>query len=289
MDFLDEILSKSKKIEETTNFDSNNFKKFYLNKNKPVVLKGYGHDWAAKEKWTLDFLADLEVESPVSLEIGANNQKETNFVRENLKTYIESIIKNEYRDKKDIAYLTLFNIFDRFPHLKDDVDLSILTKFTKRNNIYAWIGPEGTITGLHYDSLNNLLAQVMGRKLVVLVAPKDNKNMYISDKFELGATSSEVDINNYDESKHPKFKEVKFFSVVLRPGDVLFIPKKWWHYVKSLDTSISISNFGAFLPDILFTQTFESFLYSLHCRGYYKKGNCTCHRVVDGKVLSKFN
>lgn len=289
MDVLNQILSKSKPIEETVDFDAQRFKKHYLNKNRPVVLKGYGNNWVAKEKWTLDFLANLEVKNPVSLEIGANNQKETNFVKENLKTYIESIIKEEHKDKKDRAYLTLFNIFDRFPHLKEDVDLSILTQFTRKNNIYAWIGPEGTVTGLHYDSLNNLLAQVKGRKQVVLVAPKDNKNMYISDKFELGATSSGVDINNYDESKHPKFKDVDFFSTILEPGDVLFIPKKWWHYVKSLDTSISISNFGALLFDVLFTETIESIQYSLHCRGYYKKGNCTCHKELDGKVLSKFN
>jgi len=59
--------------------------------------------------------------------------------------------------------------------------------------------------------------------------------------------------------------------------------------VKSLDTSISISNFGALLSDVIFTNNIERILYSLHCRGYYKKNNCTCHRIVDGEVLSKFS
>ena len=34
---------------------------------------------------------------------------------------------------------------------------------------------------------------------------------------------------------------VFLWQVTLAPGDVLFVPKKWWHYVQSLDTSISIN------------------------------------------------
>jgi len=288
MDILQEVLSKSSSIEQTTNFDSNNFKKNYLNKKKPVLLKGYGNNWKAKSKWTLDFLSSLESDKNVSLEIGANNQNETNFVKQNLSEYINSLKNEESKNKKDRAYLTLFNIFDKFPFLKQDLDLSIFTKYTKKNDIFAWIGPEGTVTGFHYDSLHNLLAQVKGKKLVILISPKDNKNMYVSEKFEYGAISSQIDINNYNEDKFPKFRNAQCYSVILEPGDVIYIPKGWWHYVRSLETSISISNFGAFLSDVIITKPKERILYSLHCRGYYKKDNCTCHMVVDGKIVSKF-
>lgn len=288
MDILEQVLAKSKSIPKITDFESGNFKKNYLDKSVPVVLKGYGNTWAAKNKWSLDFLSGLDNSSSVSLEIGANNQNETNFVKQNLSTYIKSIKESELNKEKEPAYLTLFNIFDRFPELKKDIDLSIFTQYTKKNDVFAWIGPKGTVTGFHYDSLNNVLAQVMGKKLVILVSPKLSKNMYVSEKFEYGAISSQVDLNNYNEAKHPKFKDVEFLSVVLEPGDALFIPKKWWHYVRSLETSISISNFGALLKDILITDPFERIQFGLHCRGYYKKNNCTCHKVIDGKVVSKF-
>lgn len=289
MDIMEEIISKSKAIKKITDFDSKNFKNNYFKKGIPVVLKGYGNNWPARTKWTLDYLESLETEKPVSLEIGANNQNETNFVQQNLNSYIKSIKEGELNEDKNPAYLTLFSIFERFPHLQEDIDLSIFTKHTKKNNIFCWIGPKGTITGFHYDSLNNLLTQVMGEKLVIIASPKQKKNMYVSDKFELAAVSSEVDINNYNKEKHPRIQDVDFFSVVLEPGDALFIPRNWWHYVRSLNTSISISNFGALLKDVLITEPIEMIQYSLHCRGYYKKlNNCTCHMIVDGKVVNKF-
>lgn len=287
---MDEIVSKSKSIYETTNFDSKEFKKQHLNKGVPVVLKGYGNNWPAIEKWSLDYLSSLETEKQVSLEIGSINQTETNFVKQNLSSYIKNIKEGELNNDKAPAYLTLFSIFERFPFLKEDIDLSIFTKHTRKNNVFGWIGPKGTVTGFHQDSLNNVLAQVMGKKLVILASPKQSKSMYISDKYELAAVSSEVDINNCSLEKHPKIKDVDFFSVVLEPGDALFIPRKWWHYVRSLETSISISNFGALLRDILITEPIEWVEYRLHCRGYYGKlDNCTCHMIKNGKVVSKFN
>lgn len=40
---------------------------------------------------------------------------------------------------------------------------------------------------------------------------------------------------------HPDFSEAPFVEAILGPGDMLFIPKKWWHYVRSLTTSISVN------------------------------------------------
>jgi hypothetical protein len=38
------------------------------------------------------------------------------------------------------------------------------------------------------------------------------------------------------------FKGVKSCrKIILEPGDVLFVPHKWWHYVENLDTAVSIN------------------------------------------------
>ena len=38
-----------------------------------------------------------------------------------------------------------------------------------------------------------------------------------------------------------EFKKGKYVEGILEPGDGLFIPLGWWHYVRSLDMSFSVS------------------------------------------------
>ena len=52
---------------------------------------------------------------------------------------------------------------------------------------------------------------------------------------------SEVEVEAPDLARHPRFAQAAYEEVVLRPGELLFIPAGTWHYVRSLSTSWSIS------------------------------------------------
>lgn len=50
-----------------------------------------------------------------------------------------------------------------------------------------------------------------------------------------------VDLDNIDEKEFPKILDLEFQDCILEEGEMLYIPPKWWHYVRSLTTSFSVS------------------------------------------------
>ncbi|XP_025775898.1 jmjC domain-containing protein 5 [Puma concolor] len=106
--------------------------------------------------------------------------------------------------------------------------------------INAWFGPQGTVSPLHQDPQQNFLVQVTGRKYIRLYSPQESEALYPHDTHLLHNTS-QVDVENPDLEKFPKFAEAPFLSCILSPGEILFIPVKYWHYVRALDLSFSVS------------------------------------------------
>lgn len=96
------------------------------------------------------------------------------------------------------------------------------------------------VTPLHYDPHHNLLAQVVGVKYVRLYPPSATPQLH---PYQHGLTtnSSQVDVDAPDHQKYLGFRALPFVDCLLRPGQMLYIPPKWWHYVRALSTSFSVS------------------------------------------------
>lgn len=114
----------------------------------------------------------------------------------------------------------------------------------------------------------------MGRKYIRLYSPQESEALYPHETHLLHNTSQvgtqglparhgtsflppahpilgdqagdrsaflQVDVENPDLEKFPRFAEAPFLSCVLCPGEILFIPVQYWHYVRALDLSFSVS------------------------------------------------
>ncbi|XP_064013285.1 HSPB1-associated protein 1 isoform X4 [Pogoniulus pusillus] len=108
-----------------------------------------------------------------------------------------------------------------------------------------WIGSEGANTPCHLDSYGcNLVLQVQGRKRWHLFPPGDTSFLYPTRiPYEESSVFSKVNVANPDLKCFPEFRNATAHVVTLSPGQVLLVPRHWWHYVESIDpVTVSINS-----------------------------------------------
>jgi lysine-specific demethylase 8 len=262
------------------------FKRNYIDTNTPLLMRQETAKWPAMKKWSFEFFAAQSLPRHVFLEMNNVLQGDAQYEVMEYGEYIRRMVEDDSGQPAPKGYLSVFRVFAAFPQLQRDVDFSILSQFKIKNTPKGWIGPAGTVTGYHLDWGDNVLAQICGRKEVRLVAPADSKYMYPSRRFDQGTLLSEMDVDCYDAARFPMFRKATEYRLVIHPGEMLFIPRGWWHHVRSLDKSISVSNLGYDAKGIVVDLLSERMKQILHDVGLYRVP-CTCHIDRNGKRIRR--
>lgn len=159
-------------------------------------------------------------------------------------------------DAAEKGYLAQHTLLSQVPALRDDIAIPDYCYTTppatgapalEEPLIHAWLGPRGTVSPLHTDPYANMLAQVVGSKYVRVYAPGERvfPRGVEAGGVDMGNTSrGEVEVEGgglEEEEERRVWGETSYLEAVLEPGEVLFIPAGWWHYVRSLEESFSVS------------------------------------------------
>ena len=252
------------------------FVRDYLAPRRPVKVSGALDDWPAMQRWSFELFSSLGRDVQVDVEVGDCLTRSTVRQQWTFADYVSSVVSDRLNEANGgIPYLSVFPLLERFPELEADLG----TRLWPNRHFFhvAWIGPAGTFSSLHYDRLNGLLAQIRGRKRIVLYEPEQWAYMYESRKFDWGTVISEVDPRHPRYDRWPLFRNARGTEVLLEPGELLFIPARWPHHVLALEPSISLTCFGQTRMDVLFGEPRDQILGKLHQLGLYRRGNCTCH------------
>ncbi|XP_073269466.1 lysine-specific demethylase JMJ30 isoform X1 [Primulina huaijiensis] len=232
-----------KVVEEKSGLSLEGFLREHLVPGSPVILCDSMTHWPAMNRWNdTNYLKQVAGFRTVPVEVGKNYlSQEWKQELITFSEFLERIISNECCSA-NVTYLAQHQLFDQIQELKRDIVIPdyCFAGGGEIKSVNAWFGPPGTVTPLHHDPHHNILAQVVGKKYVRLYPASDSEELYPHSESML-SNSSQVDLDDIDEQEFPKVLDLDFIDCILEEGEMLYIPPKWWHYVRSLTTSFSVS------------------------------------------------
>lgn len=218
----------------------------FFQQDRPVVLRGVAQSWRGVTRWAdAQYLVNCGGHRHVPIE----RRMKGRAMKEEIVTFHQVLVdmlrlstdNSTDTIHEESIYLAQHALFEQIVSLKEDIDVPKFVQAGGREKadvVNAWIGSKGSGSSLHFDSADNILVQVVGEK-VVRLAPYDMGPLF--GQTEADENVAPVDIENVDREKWPRFKEVRGALVRLQPGDGLYMPAKYWHWVKALTTSISVN------------------------------------------------
>uniref|UniRef100_A0A1Z5KWR7 JmjC domain-containing protein 5 n=1 Tax=Ornithodoros moubata TaxID=6938 RepID=A0A1Z5KWR7_ORNMO len=217
----------------------------HLQKEVPVVIVKAIDYWPAmtSRQWSIEYILRCAGGRTVPVEVGTQYTDESwSQTLMTLADFVQDYILSD-EVPHEIGYLAQHQLFDQIPELREDISIPIyccLSEKDEEPDINVWFGPKGTTSPLHHDPKHNLLTQVFGEKYIRLYSKEQTQYLFPHESHLLDNTS-QVDVENPDLDKFPSFSQAKYTECVLSPGEMLYIPPKCWHFVKSLSPSMSLS------------------------------------------------
>jgi hypothetical protein len=234
-------------IDTVPSISPEDFKRYYFDQRKPLIIKDLAKNWNAYYRWNWDHFRQLLGDKKVGI---YNNTKSDAHAPVNkpddyitFGEYIDLISRGpcEWR-------IFLFNMFRHCPQLIDDFDWpdEYMKGFVKRVPM-LFTGGQGSITHMHFDmDLSHILhTQFAGRKRVLLF-PYEEKDRLYRKPFEV---LSQADFSHYhdpqksklDMQRFPAIAQARGFTAILGHGDTLFMPGGYWHHMEYIDSGFAMS------------------------------------------------
>jgi hypothetical protein len=163
-------------------------------------------------------------------------------------------ICRDYPKLSPQLYIAQAQITDLPKPLQDDLPAPRLVKEAGKGDVYdanIWMGIPPTYTPLHKDPNPNLFIQLAGNKRVRLFRPKIGLEIFRDVQYQVGQSASSI-FRGEEMMEGPEraaledgvwgsVAPMSGFEAVVHAGDALFIPKGWWHSIKSVGTGINAS------------------------------------------------
>jgi histone arginine demethylase JMJD6 len=238
-------------IEHRSNLSYKEFAEKYLYPHKPVVITDAISSWRALSRWTPQFFKEEFKDMSFSIDTGKAVLQFT------MDSFIDRVLASDESNPAPYFRNRVFQ--DTFPTLAGDIQplpeyifpnwmserfllKPVQGKLNRGGMMEIYIGGKGgAFPYLHYDGMatHAFLIQIYGQKRFILFGPEQEEYLYPSK--DRPNHTQIANIDRPDLEKFPLFAKAKPISFILEPGEILFIPYRWWHTTKMLSPSVSLS------------------------------------------------
>lgn len=236
------------------------FVRDYMRKNRPVVVRNAAASWPALRKWTPEFFKRQFAARTVQVDY----DRAMTFAE-----LIDGVLAST--SERPGPYMYRLFIHEHLPEVLPDLTAQNPYAFPRR---YAsplmrthWRRPDGylklliggvgsSFPAIHYDTENAhaSVTEIYGDKEFVVYPPSDAQYLYPNP--EVRNKSLISDPLQLDLERFPLQAHATLYRAVLHPGDMVFVPSRWWHTARALSSSISVgmnmldsSNWDGFLAE----------------------------------------
>jgi len=230
-------------LERRRNLSHAEFKREYLDKNKPVVLENAASSWDCVKNWSFEYFNQIHGQDKIVVvdQAQEDNPYEVLTLGQLLMGLQEGLSR----------YYRFYPLIKRHPEHLLDFDYKWLQERRHQNivleNFQVFFGPADSYTPLHNASAGNLFTQVHGQKEWVIysneylpvIDPSPIKSNYRSAPYRMETGPFNPFEPDYSPPYH-LYKYINGYRTVLNPGDVLFNPPYYWHAVRNIGRTIGV-------------------------------------------------
>ncbi|MGZ3862244.1 MAG: cupin-like domain-containing protein [Bacteroidia bacterium] len=227
------------KVDVVQDISPEDFYKRYFKTQTPLVIKGMARNTFAGRWWSLDYFKDTMGDTVVDVYDNKKGNPSSANTTADMKMKLSDFINEISSSEKCDLRIFLYNMFKHNPQLKKEFPCPKLFEGLLDKIGHMFFGGKNTTVRIHYDiDMSNVMhTHFGGKKRVVLIAPEYSYLLYCLPL----NTYSLIDPDKPDYKRYPGLALVKGYDFIIEPGDSVFIPAGYWHYMTYLEPGFSVS------------------------------------------------
>ncbi|WP_160136828.1 cupin-like domain-containing protein [Chryseobacterium sp. c4a] len=227
-------------VKKTKKLVSRNFINNHMKPQIPIIIEDFvDPESPAFQKWNYEYFKEIAGQQKVDIYGSEMDSMD--------RVASQPIAQTTFSEYLDLIHSTptehrlfLFNLLSIKPELKNDIIYNDVTN----GKILKWLpfmffGGQGSATRNHIDidMSHVFITQFEGIKRIWLFPWEQSDLMYkLPYNFH-----SLPNIKNPDYRQYPALLYLNGYEAVIHPGETLYIPSGWWHYIQYETGGYSIS------------------------------------------------